>query len=158
MGFSVLHYLTLRAILAMLSSLFLSLALGRFFEYCGLLTNHVIIAIALRVCAIYFCLALSPLEDCSCYAMKCFNKTYELSPGKFDCHVCYLSHALRMQFVLFYFLLATLVFQNITLNRRRTDNTTDKRKRSEGQTTIYKTYLSFLYRYYFPFYFWQEKI
>ena len=44
------------------------------------------------------------LEDCSCYAMKCFNKTYELSPGKFDCHVCYLSHALRMQFVLFYFL------------------------------------------------------
>jgi phospho-N-acetylmuramoyl-pentapeptide-transferase len=31
MGFSVLHYLTLRAILAMLSSLFLSLALGRFF-------------------------------------------------------------------------------------------------------------------------------
>ena len=26
------------------------------------------------------------------------------------------------------------------------------------KTVRYRTYLSFLYRYYFPFYFWQEKI
>ena len=52
------------------------------------------------------------LEDCSCYAMKCFNTTYELSPGTLDCHVCYLSHALRMQFVLFYFFLLLVFFMS----------------------------------------------
>ena len=51
-----------------------------------------------------------PINPCNCYAMKCFNKTYELSPGMFDCHVCYLSHALRMQFALFYFLFLLYIF------------------------------------------------